>query len=272
MMSWPSADELWLHQHHQPNRCDRKMVYVHCVYTVTWHVHRFCLKSKSICHCLSKLHAPGDSWSIENYWVRCVCPCLCVHCEAASDFAAARHAGTLSALAFCSAQVNPFSSSHHRMQGKERAHTSSAAAPAGQQQQASRHWQELLQHHKAPAQLAGTTAHSNPSTHAATAGDHGSTERPAWLSFLQGMLDAHQKHHLDGISISRDNSSIKHSKSSSSKQSHRKGHHALAAPVAAAAAVAAAIPADNSSTLDNDVAAPHSPTAHAAWPVCWPYV
>lgn len=190
MMSWPSADELWLHQHHQPN----------------------------------------------------------------------------------SAQVNPFSSSH-RMQGKERVHTSSSAAPAGQQQQASRHWQELLQHHKAPVQLAGTTSHSNPPTHPATAGDHGSTERPAWLSFLQGMLDAHQKHHLDGISISRDNSSIKHSKSSSSKQSHRKGHHALAAPVAAAAAAAAAVPADNSSTMDNDVvAAPHSPTAHAAWPVCWPYV
>jgi hypothetical protein len=160
------------------------------------------------------------------------------------------------------------------MQGKERKHTSAAAQTAQQQQQQqqhSRHWQNLLQHRKAPVQSAAA-AHSNPPTHATTGADHGSGERPAWLSFLQGMLDAHQKHHLDGISISRDNSSIKHSKSSSSssKHIHRKGHHGLAGPAAAAAAAAAMTATDNSSTTDNDVSS--APTPHAAWPVCWPYV
>jgi hypothetical protein len=164
-------------------------------------------------------------------------------------------------------------SSHQTMQGKDHKQTPSEP-PSTQQRQhssdSSSRWQ-TLQHYKAPAN------HSRPQSAPAAAGTLASSasERPAWLSFLQGMLDAHQQQHLDGISISRGNSSIKHSKSSScsSKHGHRKGHNGLAAPTAAVAAAAATVAvADDSSTADNDAASvQHTATPHAAWPVCWPY-
>jgi hypothetical protein len=165
------------------------------------------------------------------------------------------------------------------MQGKQCTHTSTAAAPTAKQQQHnhSRHWQKLLSHHTSPAKVHAAAAHSKvtiPAGNGAVAGNS-SDDRPAWLSFLQGMLDAHHKHHLPyGISISRDNSSIKYSKSSSSsKHSHKKGQHSRAAATATAAAAAVAMPqaADNSSAADTDaVSVPCAATPHV--PVCWPYV
>jgi hypothetical protein len=162
-------------------------------------------------------------------------------------------------------------SSHHTMQGKEHKQAPSELQSTHQQQHS--RWQ-TVQHYKAPAHKAAAD-HSRPQSAPAAAGTTVGTaaERPAWLGFLQGMLDAHQQHHLDGISISRGNSSIKHSKTSScsSKQGHRKAPNGIAAPTAAVVAAAATV-ADDSSTVDNDAGSvQHAATPHAAWPVCWPY-